>query len=120
MSFDLAKQLKINDPWRLELASTFTYLGHVGLPDSVQKDVYDQNDLSQEVREIISGFEFISSVLGEIPRLDEIPTIIRHIDDDYNSQVLDKTGILKLASILRLSPGIRCFGCKRALQQKNL
>ena len=68
MSFDLAKQLKINDPWRLELASTFTYLGHVGLPDSVQKDVYDQNDLSQEVREIISGFpEFIGSVLGEIP-----------------------------------------------------
>jgi hypothetical protein len=100
----LAKQLKINDPWRLELASTFTYLGHVGLPDSVQKDVYDQNDLSQEVQEIISGFpEFISSVLGEIPRLDEIPTIIRHIDDDYNSQVLDKTGILKLASILRFS-----------------
>ena len=104
MSFDLAKQLKINDPWRLELASTFTYLGHVGLPDSVQKDVYYQNDLSQEVQEIISGFpEFISSVLGEIPRLDEIPTIIRHIDDDYNSQVLDKTGILKLASILRFS-----------------
>ena len=104
MSFDLAKQLKINDPWRLELASTFTYLGHVGLPDSVQKDVYDQNDLSQEVQEIISRFpEFISSVLGEIPRLDEIPTIIRHIDDDYNSQVLDKTGILKLASILRFS-----------------
>ena len=62
------------------VSSTFTYLGHVGLPDSVQKDVYDQNDLSQEVQEIISGFpEFISSVLGEIPRLDEIPTIIRHM-----------------------------------------
>ena len=42
MAFDLAQKLEINDAWRLELASTFLIWG-TRSPDSVQKDVYDQN-----------------------------------------------------------------------------
>ncbi len=104
MAFILADEMGVNDPWRLELAATFSYLGYVGLPDEVQEDVYNHKVLPDEVVEIVSGFpSFISEVLGEIPRLDEIASIILHIDDDYNETVPDENGVRKLASILRLS-----------------
>lgn len=104
IAFKLADLLEVDDAWRLELAATFCYLGHVGLPDNIQEDVYKQNDLPAEVEEVMSGFPtFISGVLGGIPRLNDIPAIIRLMSSDYNSQVPDKTGIRKLASILRFS-----------------
>ena len=104
IAFKLANLLKVNDPWRLELAATFSYLGHVGLPDNIQEDVYKQNDLPSEVEEIMAGFPtFISGLLGGIPRLDDIPEIIKFMGADYNAQSVDKTGIRKLASILRFS-----------------
>ena len=104
IAFKLANLLKVDDPWRLELAATFSYLGHVGLPDNIQEDVYKQNDLPSEVEEIMAGFPtFISGLLGGIPRLDEIPEIIKLMGADYNAQAVDKTGTRKLASILRFS-----------------
>jgi FixJ family two-component response regulator len=104
VAFKLANLLDVDDPWRLELAATFSYLGHVGLPDNIQEDVYKQNELSSEVKEIMEGFPaFIGGVLGGIPRLDDIPEIIRFMGADYNAQIIDKTGIRKLASILRFS-----------------
>ena len=104
IAFKLANLLKVDDPWRLELAATFSYLGHVGLPDNIQEDVYKQNDLPSEVEEIMAGFPtFISGLLGGIPRLDEIPEIIKFMGADYNAQAVDKTGTRKLASILRFS-----------------
>ena len=104
VAFNLAELLDVDDPWRLELAATFSYLGHVGLPDNIQEDVYKQNALPGEVREIMDGFpSFISGILGGIPRLADIPEIIKSIDSDYNPLVIDKTGIRKLASILRFA-----------------
>jgi FixJ family two-component response regulator len=104
IAFKLADLLNVNDPWRLELAATFSYLGHVGLPDNIQEDVYKQNDLPSEVKEIMAGFPmFISGLLGGIPRFDDIPEIIKFMGADYNAQAVDKSGIRKLASILRFS-----------------
>ena len=103
-AFKLAEILEVSDPWRLELAATFSYLGHVGLPDGIQEDVYKQNRLPKEVVEIMDGFPtFISGVLGGIPRLGEIPEIIKLIGADYDPRAADKTGVRKLASILRFS-----------------
>jgi response regulator RpfG family c-di-GMP phosphodiesterase len=104
IAFKLADLLDVDDPWRLELAATFSYLGHVGLPDNIQEDVYKQNDLPSEVKDIMAGFPmFISGLLGGIPRLDDIPEIIKFMSADYNAQEVDKSGIRKLASILRFS-----------------
>lgn len=100
-AFKLAELLEVSDAWRLELAATFSYLGHVGLPDNIQEDVYKQNELPKEVTEIMAGFPtFISGVLGGIPRLGDIPEIIKLIDANYNPHEIDKTGVRKLASIL--------------------
>jgi len=104
VAFKLADLLSVDDPWRLELAATFSYLGHVGLPDNIQEDVYKQNDLPSEVEEIMAGFPlFISGLLGGIPRLDDIPEIIKFMGADYNAKEVDKSGTRKLASILRFS-----------------
>lgn len=104
MAFELAEEMGINDSWRLELAATFAYLGFVGLPDEVQEDVYHHKMLSDEVQKILNRFPiFISDVLGEIPRLDEIARVILHIDDDFDESIPDEKGIRKLASLLRLS-----------------
>ena len=45
--------------------------------------------------------DFISSVLGKYRGWMRSTMFV--IDDDYDSKVVDKTGIFKLASILRLS-----------------
>jgi DNA-binding response OmpR family regulator len=103
-AFKLAELLEVSDCWRLELAATFSYLGHVGLPDSIQEDVYRQSELPKEVVEIMEGFpSFISGLLSGIPRLGEIPEIIKLINSDYHPHIIDKTGVAKLASILRFS-----------------
>ncbi|MFP6900457.1 MAG: response regulator [Opitutales bacterium] len=104
MAFKLADEMDVNEPWRLELASIFAYLGYVGLPDEVQEEVYHHKVLPDEVQKIIKGFpSFISDILGEIPRLEEIAHIILHIEDDYNPEVPDEKDIRKLASLMRLS-----------------
>jgi response regulator RpfG family c-di-GMP phosphodiesterase len=104
IAFALAGELGVTEPWRLELAATFAYLGYVGLPDEVQEDVYHHKVLSDEVQEILKGFPiFISEVLGEIPRLDEVARIILSIDDDFNEKIPDEKGIKTLASLLRLA-----------------
>lgn len=104
IAFKLADLLSVDDPWRLELAATFSYLGHVGLPDNIQEDVYKQNDLPSEVEEIMAGFPvFIRGLLGGIPRLNDIPEIIKFMGADYHAKEADQSGTRKLASILRFS-----------------
>ena len=104
IAFGLADELGVHDPWRLELASIFAYLGFVGLPDEVQEEVYHHKILPDEVQKIINGFpSFISDILTDIPRLEEIAQIILHIEDDYNPEIPDEKDIRKLASLLRLS-----------------
>ena len=104
IAFGLAEKMDVNDPWRLELASIFAYLGYVGLPDEVQEEVYHHKVLPEKVQKIINGFpSFISDILKEIPRLEEIAHIILHIEDDYNPEVPDEKDVRKLASLLRLS-----------------
>ena len=45
MAFELAKELKLMDQWRLELASTFSFLGYLTLPDEIQEKIYRKEDL---------------------------------------------------------------------------
>ena len=40
LAFELANELKLPDDWRLELASTFSYLGYLTLPDEIQEKLY--------------------------------------------------------------------------------
>ena len=57
----IAREIKVAHEWRLEVASEFCYLGFLTLPESSQQKVYDGEELSTEMKELISGFpKFVS------------------------------------------------------------
>ena len=80
MAFELAKELKLKDQWRLELASTFSFLGYLTLPDEIQEKIYRNEDLPEEIDRIVQNFpDFSEGILSGIPRLEEVIRIIRKI-----------------------------------------
>lgn len=104
LSFELAKELKLADDWRLELASTFSYLGYLTLPDEVQEKLYNNEKLPDEIMDVVKVFpNFAKEILKGIPRLEEITPIIYLIGEDYEESESAKDDSAKLASVIRLS-----------------
>ena len=104
LAFDLAKELNLTEDWRLELASTFSYLGYLTLPDEVQEKLYNNEDVPDEIMDVVKVFpNFANGILKAIPRLEEITPIISRIDEDYEASDSDDGDSAKLASLIRLA-----------------
>jgi CheY-like chemotaxis protein len=104
LAFDLAKKLNLTEDWRLELASTFSYLGYLTLPDEVQEKLYNNEDVPDEIMDVVKVFpNFANGILKAIPRLEEITPIISRIDEDYQSADSGADDSAKLASLIRLA-----------------
>jgi len=104
LAFELASELKLSDDWRLELASTFSYLGYLTLPDEVQEKLYNNEKVPDEIMDVVKVFpNFAKEILKGIPRLEEITPIIYLIGKDYEEPVSGKDDSAKLASVIRLS-----------------
>ena len=104
MAFELAKELKLMDQWRLELASTFSFLGYLTLPDEIQEKIYRNEDLPEEIDRIVQNFpDFSEGILRGIPRLEEVIRIIRKIDLDYEEPKVLDNDLTKSASVIRLA-----------------
>ena len=104
LAFDLAKELNLTEDWRLELASTFSYLGYLTLPDEVQEKLYNNEDVPDEIMDVVKVFpNFANGILKAIPRLEEITPIISRIDEDYEASDSDDDDSAKLASLIRLA-----------------
>jgi len=104
LAFDLAKKLNLTEDWRLELASTFSYLGYLTLPDEVQEKLYNNEDVPDEIMDVVKVFpNFANGILKAIPRLEEITPIISRIDEDYEAPDPDDGDSAKLASLIRLA-----------------
>jgi response regulator RpfG family c-di-GMP phosphodiesterase len=102
LAFALAKELKLSEDWRLELASTFSYLGYLTLPDEVQEKLYNNEDVPDEITDVVKVFpNFANGILKAIPRLEEITPIISLIDQDYDESCTDDSA--KFASLIRLA-----------------
>jgi len=109
----IAREIKVAHEWRLEVASEFCYLGFLTLPESSQQKVYDGEELSTEMKELISGFpKFVSHLLRDIPRLKKIRKIIEFIELDYSGSDLEYEDERKIASIIRLSQEYDKFEAK--------
>ena len=101
---DIAKEMKIAHEWRLEVASDFCYLGYLTLPAISQQKVYDGEQLSDDVKQVVAGFpKFVSDLLEDIPRLGKIRKIIELIQVDYRPSEDDYAEEHKIASIIRLA-----------------
>jgi response regulator RpfG family c-di-GMP phosphodiesterase len=104
LAFLLAEELKLSDDWRLELASTFSHLGYLTLPDEVQEKLYNHEELPDEIMDVVKVFpNFANGILKAIPRLEEITPIIDLIDQDYEESSSSDDVSAKLASLIRLA-----------------
>ena len=104
LAFDLGKSLGLAIDWRLELASTFSYLGYLTLPDEVQEKLYNNEDLPDEIMDVVKVFpNFANGILKGIPRLEQITGIIDRIDEDYEASSPQEDDSAELASIISLA-----------------
>lgn len=101
---DIAKEIRVSHEWRLEVASEFCYLGYLTLPEGLQQSVYDGDNLTPEIEQVIEGFpSFVSDLLKGIPRLNKIRKIIELIGSDYEVGDEEFEEEHKIASIIRLA-----------------
>ncbi len=101
---DIAKEIRVAHEWRLDVASDFCYLGYLTLPENFQQKVYQGEDLTQEIKDVVAGFPgFVSNLLKDIPRLNKIRKILEIIEDDYVDTNDEFAEERKIASIIRLA-----------------
>jgi hypothetical protein len=96
--------LNVPNRWRVDVASVFSQLGYISLPESVCEDVYHKRDLSPEVKKLVKKLPGdIQNLIGKIPGLEEVDAILQKIDVQYRYEKDDGKGTRLLASILRVS-----------------
>ena len=101
---ELADMLNVPNRWRVDVASVFSQLGYISLPESVCEDVYHKRDLSPEVKKLVKKLPGdIQNLIGKIPGLEEVDAILQKIDVQYRYEKDDGKGTRLLASILRVS-----------------
>jgi CheY-like chemotaxis protein len=73
MANELAEKLAIPNAWRVDVASVFSQLAYLALPENVTEDVYYRKDLTKEVKSLLAKFpEDTRNILNKIPGLEEV------------------------------------------------
>ena len=90
--------------WRVDVASVFSQLGYISLPESVSEDVYHKRDLPPEVKKLVKQVPVDTrNLISKIPGLEEVDEILQKIDVQYRFEKDNGTGVRTLASILRVA-----------------
>ena len=101
---ELADRLEEPNQWRIEVASIFSQIASITLPEAISEDVYHKRELSKEVQEIVGRFpEVTEQMLEKIPRLEEVREIIGKIDLQPRFELADEGGIRRAASIIKVA-----------------
>jgi len=101
---ELADRLEEPNKWRIEVASIFSQIASITLPEAISEDVYHKRELSKEVQEIVGRFpEVTEQMLEKIPRLEEVREIIGKIDLQPRFEIADEGGIRRAASIIKVA-----------------
>ena len=104
MAKEIGEKLKVPNAWRLDVASVFSQLSYISIPESVSEDVYHNRKLSLEVKEMVKKLpEDTQKIIQKIPGLEEVGEILNKLDIQYRFEVLDHEGIRLSASILRVA-----------------
>ena len=53
LSNELAEIMDIENSWRVDVASVFSQIAYISLPESVSDDVYHKNKLTSDVKELV-------------------------------------------------------------------
>ena len=101
---ELSDMLKLEDAWRVDIASIFSQLAYISLPESVTEDVYYKRDLTSEVKEMVRKFpEETEKIIEKIPGLEDVVEILGKLTVQHRFEEDDDTGLRKAASILRVA-----------------
>jgi len=101
---ELADLINLNDAWRVDIASIFSQLAYISLPESVSEDVYYKKDLTPAVKEMLGKFpDDTQNLIEKIPGLEEVGEILVKLAVQHRFEEDDGSGIRKAASILRVA-----------------
>ena len=101
---ELAETMKIPDAWRVDIASTFSQLAYISIPETLVEDVYYKRELALEVRQMVKQLPNDTQLLIEkIPGLEEVGEILGKLTVQHRFEDDDETGLRKSASILRVA-----------------
>ncbi len=101
---ELAETMKIPDAWRVDIASTFSQLAYISIPETLVEDVYHKRELALEVRQMVKQLPNDTQLLIEkIPGLEEVGEILGKLTVQHRFEDDDETGLRKAASILRVA-----------------
>ena len=104
LSNELAEMMKVPNSWRVDVASIFSQLGYISLPESVSEDVYHKRDLPQEVKKLVKQVPIdTQNLITKIPGLEEVDEILQKMDIQHRFEKDDGSGVRTLASIVRVS-----------------
>ena len=104
MANELAEMMKVPARWRVDVASVFSQLGYLSLPESVSEDVYYKRDLTPEVKQLVKQVPSdTQKLISIIPGLEEVDEILQKIDIQHRFEKDSGNGVRLLASILRVA-----------------
>mgnify|MGYP001362001103 FL=1 len=104
MANELAMKQDVPNAWRVDVASVFSQLAYLALPENVTEDVYYRRDLSKEVKALLAKFpEDTRNILNKIPGLEEVGEILKSVDVQYRFEEEKDDGVRLAASILKVA-----------------
>ena len=85
----LAAQLKVADPWQLEVAAMLSQIGSITLPEETIMKMYRDDQLTTAEQAMVARLPVMTrNVLGGIPRLEGVLEIL-----DFQTKNFDGTGL---------------------------
>jgi hypothetical protein len=101
---ELSETLNLKDAWRVDIASIFSQLAYISLPESVSEDVYYKKELTPAVKEMVRKFpEDTEKILEKIPGLEDVGEILGKLAVQHRFEENDDSGLRRAASILRVA-----------------
>ncbi|MFQ5738922.1 MAG: HD domain-containing phosphohydrolase [Acidobacteriota bacterium] len=85
----LARQLEVPDAYQLEIASLLSQIGCITVPSSTLKRLHQDQDLTPREKRILETHPLVgSSLIANIPRLEEIARVIAYQDKHFDGSGL--------------------------------
>jgi CheY-like chemotaxis protein len=76
----LARELRLEQSWRVEFAALLSQLGAVSLSDETVRKLYDGEQLEgSELSKLVDNMATINHILGNIPRLEPVTDLLEEL-----------------------------------------
>jgi response regulator RpfG family c-di-GMP phosphodiesterase len=90
----IARQMNILDLWQLETAALLSQIGCVILPDTVLKNLFEGQQLTdEEIRLFEMHPEMGAGLIGHIPRMEEVARIVAYQEKHYDGAGIPKNSV---------------------------